>query len=411
MKERIIRYFIMGRFQKDFFGFVSPVAKIIFITLLMTLDRLMGRKIVVIDISNEGFVQFIYPIYEQLYKYKRPIAYYLALKYPMKNELSKFRVSLLRQFPSSIAKHFFMTDIFIESEIYCRGPKNSIKIMVGHGQPNKFSNWAEENLKAFDVYFLYGPLLRDLFEMIKTEKPQSTSHIELMNIGYPKIDDLFQLKYKREVVLSDLGLNPALPTILYAPAWDPGGSLRTYGIQVIESLLAIPDVNVVVKLHPISLGRPQDPHYEFYTGGVDWIDRFRPFEKHTSFCHVTNYSINPILAAADVMVTDFSGVALEFMTQDRPVVYIDCPEFYEKTLKEWGQDPELSKNDERLNAGRNVGVVVKDISKLSDVVMDSLRNPAALSAKRKALMERFLYNPGRGAATAAEAVLKLLSLQ
>jgi glycosyltransferase involved in cell wall biosynthesis len=376
----------------------------------MAIDRWRGKKIVVFSISAAGFVQFILPLYRELVRRGKPTAFYLSPDYPMKKELSVFQLSSWRYIPARIARYFFLTDIYIEPEIMCRGPKSAIRIMIGHGQPVKVSNWAENDLRSFNVYFLYGPLERELFELIKSEKPASTAHIRLVDVGYPKLDDLLQGRYRREEVLSSLGLNTAWKTVIYAPAWDPNGSLRKYGEKVIKALLAIPDVNVIVKLHPVSLEPSNSPNYTFYTGGVNWVERFKPFEKLPNFRHVADYLVDPLLAAADVMVTDFSGVALEFMTQDRPVVYIDCPEFFEKTLREWRQDPDISKNDDRLNAGRNAGLVVKDPSELAAAVRRSLNNPEEFSGKRKTLAARFLYNPGRGASTAAEEILKLLGL-
>lgn len=394
-------------------GVVSvPVlfVRAILLSVLMTIDRLRGKKIVVFSISSAGFVQFILPVYRELVRRSRPIAFYLSPDYPMKRELSVFYLSSVRYIPARITRYLFMTDIYVELEIMCRGPKSAIRIMIGHGQPVKVSNWSENDLRSFNVYFLYGPLERDLFELIKSEKLASTGHIRLVDVGYPKLDDLLQGKYRREEVLSSLGLNTGWKTVIYAPAWDPNGSLRKYGEKVIEALLDVPELNVIVKLHPVSLEPPNSPNYAFYTGGVDWVERFKPYEKLSNFRHVADYLVDPLLAAADAMVTDFSGVALEFMTRDRPVVYIDCPEYFEKTLREWQQDPELSKNDDRLNAGRNAGLVVKDLSELAAAVRRSLNNPGEFSEKRKDMAARFLYNPGRGAATAAEEILKLLEL-
>jgi CDP-glycerol glycerophosphotransferase (TagB/SpsB family) len=110
-----------------------------------------------------------------------------------------------------------------------------------------------------------------------------------------------------------------------------------------------------------------------------------------------------------VMVTDFSGVALEFMILDRPVVYIDCPQFFESTLKTYGCDPVLGKSGDRFNAGRNYGVVVDSLSDMVKAVKRSLDNPDELSAKRKELTRLLLYNPGCSASIAADTVCRLLA--
>ena len=376
----------------------------------MALDRAQGRNILVFHLSSAGHVQFMLPVYEELKRRQAPLAYYIAMDYPMLDKIQDFGLPARRCFLAKIAKWLYLTDIFIEGEIYGRGPRQAVKVFAGHGQPNKHTNWSDENLRAFDVYFLYGPLEREMFEVIQQSRPESTRHIQLMNIGYPKLDAQLQGRYDREQILLDLGLDPLYRTVIYAPAWDPGGSLRNYGTRVAEALLSIKDINVIVKLHPVSLEPPDSPYYEFYTGGVDWSREFAALEEHPRFKYVNAYLVNPLLVASDVMVTDFSGVALEFMTLDRPVIYIDCPEFYEVTLRKWGSDPELAKNDDRFNAGRNYGVVVQDLSQMVSAVKRSLECPEELSEKRKAFISRFLYNPGKGSEMAANVILDLLRL-
>lgn len=388
---------------------VEYVVLCIKIFFYMLLDRVKGKKIIVFHISSPGQIQFISPVYNELKKRNINISYYLACDYPIKNEIDGMNIPLSHCISGKITKCFFLTDIFLQTEIYGRGPKNAKRVFVGHGQPNKWTNWSEENVKAFDYYFLYGELERWMFEVIMKDRPDSTKHIKMMNIGYPKLDAQIQGLYDRVKVLEDLGLDPNLKTVIYAPAWDPGGSLRTLGTKVAEKLLEIEKINLLVKLHPVSMEPANSLHYDFYTGGINWQKEFSVFTDRSNFRFVSEYLINPILSASDVMVTDFSGVALEFMTLDRPVIYIDCPEFYNKILREWGNDPEVSKNDDRFNAGRNAGIVVNDLEELKKAVRQSISNPEELSVKRKALMKSFLYNPGKASVAAADAIADLLN--
>jgi CDP-glycerol glycerophosphotransferase (TagB/SpsB family) len=247
-----------------------------------------------------------------------------------------------------------------------------------------------------------------MFKKYKIE----TENIQLLNIGYPKSDRLLQGGYKREKVLSALGLNSINPTILYAPAWDPGASLRSFGEEVIKKLLTIKKVNVMVKLHPVSYTPETSPNFQFYTGGINWVDKLSYFEKYLNFRHVAKYSIDPLLIASDVMITDISSVALEFIVLNRPVIYLDCPEYFEKTLKmpAYNSNPDFVRNDPRANAGRHVGLVAEDLSQLIAGVQRSLKNPNEFLEKRKALSEHILYNPGKGAEAAAKAILDLINL-
>jgi CDP-glycerol glycerophosphotransferase (TagB/SpsB family) len=240
------------------------------------------------------------------------------------------------------------------------------------------------------------------------EKPDSTCHIRLHNIGYPKLDDQISGHYDRRDVLEKAGLDPSRKTIIYAPAWDPGGALRTWGPVIPQLLLEAGDVNVMVKLHPASLEPPDSPNYQMLSGGIVWPEVFKALEANPRFRYIDAPLVNPLLAAADIMVTDFSGVALEFMTLDRPVIYLHCPEFYEKTLVDWGNDPAVSLHDERFNAGRNAGLVIMHPEELATAVQRSLAVPDEFADKRHRLMEKFIYNPGRGSSATVEAMTRLL---
>jgi CDP-glycerol glycerophosphotransferase (TagB/SpsB family) len=203
--------------------------------------------------------------------------------------------------------------------------------------------------------------------------------------------------------------------VLYAPSWDEGLSLRTSGEEVIENILKINNINLIVKLHPISYCPQDGPNYMFYTGGVNWKERLSKFETNKNFRHVPTNNIDPILSASDLMVTDVSSVALEFIMLDKPVIYIDCPEFFEKTLKKtyanFGDTTaDFVRNDPKANAGRHVGKVVYDIGKLCGEIQKSLENPGEHSELRKEFAKQLSYNPGNAANAAAEQILKILTL-
>jgi hypothetical protein len=377
----------------------------------MALNRLVGVKNVVINLTSSGQIQFIKPVYDELRRRRVRASYYVTCDSPFtEEEMALFGLPMCRSLPSSLACELRHMDLFLESEIWGRGPTSAIRVFFGHGQPNKHTHWSDENLKSFDKYFLYGELERSMFALIQESQPESTRHIELYDIGYPKLDAQIQGAYDRQAILAELGLDPSRPTVLYAPAWDPGGSLRTCGIKVVEHLLSIPKINVIVKLHPISVVSRESKEFEFFTGGIDWAEEFGKISSEHRFRYVSEYLINPLLSASDLMVTDFSGVALEFMMLDRPVIYIDCPEFYEKTLVKWGHDPQLSLVDDRFNAGRNAGLVVNEIDELPDAVTRCLENPDEFGEARRAIAKRFLYNPGRGSESAADAITALLGL-
>ncbi|MCX5751406.1 MAG: CDP-glycerol glycerophosphotransferase family protein, partial [Candidatus Saganbacteria bacterium] len=306
-------------------------------------------------------------------------------------------------------------DVFISPSIFGKGPHNAYNIHVAHNLPllMKMESYPRNLLLNYNVQFFSGPLQRAQYDHMFKKNQIASASIRLCDIGYPKLDALLQGEYKRLDVLHELGLDAKKPTVLYAPAWDPGASLRSFGEAVIEKLTSLDGVNVIVKLHPVTYTLKKNPNFDFYTGGVDWVERLSRFEKYPNFRHVVDYKIDPLLAASDVMVTDISSVALEFILLDKPVIYLDCPEYFEKTIKQfgWNNDPNYILNNPDAKAMRNAGLCISDLSELVNAVQECIDHPEKKSEKRTAFSRRILYNPGRGAETAAKTVLELLRLE
>lgn len=380
----------------------------------MARDRLAGRKILIVFVEELGFIQFILPVFRELERRAGTrISFYLASEYADREDhLNVFGVPVEKRFHPRLARAFLLADVFLSASVYGKGPKTSRRINISHNQPTKFEVYPKEYVENYDVHFLTGPLHRDQYEhMFKLHGLDPSKH-KLLDVGYPKSDALMQGKYDRDEVLRELRLDSSLRTILYAPAWDPGGSLREFGDEVIEQLLSVEGANVIVKLHPVSHTPSSSASYEFYTGGVDWKERFAKYESNARFRHVTAFQVDPLLIAADLLVTDFSSVALEFVGLDRPIIYLDCPKYFEETLKLPGyeSDPEYVKTNPRANAGRHVGVVVPSVSGLAAAAIACLADPSSGTDKRRELASMLLYNPGRGAETAASLILDMLGL-
>ncbi len=377
-------------------------------------DRLAGRRIVIVFVEELGFIQFILPVVEELKRQAGDrIAFYLATEYADREDhLSVFDVPPDRRFHPRLARAFLLADVFLSASVYGKGPVTSFRINISHNQPTKFEAYPKEYVENYDFHFLTGPLHRDQYEHMFALHGLDTRKHRLVDVGYPKSDALLQGKYDRATVLDALGLDPSLPTVLYAPAWDPGGSLRSFGDDVIGQLLSLGNANVIVKLHPVSHTPPSSSSYDFYTGGFNWIERFRKYESNALFRHVAAFQVDPLLVAADLLVTDFSSVALEFVGLDKPIIYLDCPEYFEKTLKLPGYetDPDYVKNNPRANAGRHVGIVMESVGDLGLAVRDALADPGRNSDKRRELAGMLLYNPGRAASAAAREILSLIEI-
>lgn len=381
----------------------------------MFLDKLKGKKVIILDIEETSLVPYILPIVNALKEKTGSISYYLATHYIGDTAFDAFNIPLENQFKVNISREFSQADIFLSPHIYGVGNIKTVKIHINHNQPVKYEAYQKQDFENFDIHFLTSPLHREQTENTISKYNLEGKNIKLFDIGYSKSDNLLQGKYIRKDVLEELNLNPELKTVLYAPSWDEGLSLRSFGEQVIENILDVKNINLIVKLHPISYSSDKGPNYLFYTGGVNWIERFSKFESNKNFRHIPVNDIDPILAASDLMVTDLSSVALEFIMLDKPVIYIDCPEFFEKTLQKTyanfgNTTADFVRNDPKANAGRHVGTVVNDLNDLPEAIQSCLSNPNEFSEKRKMFSEKLSYNPGNASNAAAGKILNILGI-
>lgn len=367
-----------------------------------------NKIICIFHLASLKQLQFIVPIINLINKEYVEIKYLISTFH--KYDYSNFNSYLKNEneyIYGDIVKELDGVDFFLQTEIYGRGPKNAKKIFIGHGQPNKWTYWSKENLKSFEHYFLYGELEKEMFSYIQEKNPKDTKHIKLHKIGYPKLDDQLNNKYSKDEIYSKYNLDKNKKTIIYSPAWDPGGSLRENGINIIKALLETKTCNIIVKLHPVSLEAKSSPHFNFYTGGKVWEEEFKIFKNYENFYYIKDSLINPLLFVSDIMITDFSGVSLEFMCMNKPVIFIDAPTFYTKTQKKWGNDTSITKNDDRFNAGRNYGHKIENNKQLLSSVSDILKGKDQYIYKRKEFIKNFLYNKGTASKSTLDTIIKL----
>jgi CDP-glycerol glycerophosphotransferase (TagB/SpsB family) len=182
--------------------------------------------------------------------------------------------------------------------------------------------------------------------------------------------------------------------VLYAPTFSTANSLHLAGPSIIEALLAT-GRNVIVKLHDRS-AVPDVKH----TDGIDWPARLAAFESHPRFTLSTSPDVSPLLAAADVLVTDHSSVGFEFALLDRPVIVFDAPALMERARVA----------PEKWTLLRSMADVTYSTTELAAAVERAFTAPGRLREKRLEARKLFAY-PGEATGRAMTVVYELLDLQ
>ncbi len=112
---------------------------------------------------------------------------------------------------------------------------------------------------------------------------------------------------------------------------------------------------------------------------------------------VANDSKKHVKAIADALISDASSVANEYTLLDRPIVFIDVPELFEKyrdsiDLEGWGQSS---------------GPVAKTVEDVHRHLEASFSDPSTYAAQRRRIAEEGFYHPGRATDAAMEAIAAL----
>lgn len=372
--------------------------------LALLCDRMAGRTPLLFALTVWGHRQFLRPVMDALRKKGKKYSLYLVLDQQQdlpKGELlgvARWRVRPYRDY-LPFGKRFAA---LLAADIAERHPVSScpLRILVDHGLPAKFVHYTEKRGMFYTHVFALGPLYRETWEDALRCYPALNGKLEILDVGYPKSDLLLARRGKQKEMVARFGLNPSLPTVLYAPAFNRGGALERYGKAVFDTLAGLENVNVLVKLHPVSYDKSV---VDVHSQGIYWPDIADSYNK-PGFCHAGNVDVTDCLIAADVLVTDISGVALEYCLLDRPVIYLDSPGYYQSIGVENGGGDNYF-----VNVGRPAGIEVKDMHSLKSAIRKCLDSPEENTTKRQILAARLLFNRGRGADACVKALEQLLA--
>lgn len=171
--------------------------------------------------------------------------------------------------------------------------------------------------KAFDHYdtiLCAGP--HHVVEIEKAEKLYGLNKKNLVEFGYPRLDQLLN-HVSSKTKVTDVGPNYNNELlVLIAPSWGPEG--------IIESGLCLKLVGELVELGHKIIVRPHPQTMKFNNEKIIEIQNaFSSSNRVTLEVDVQGHSS---LLASDIMISDWSGVALEFALGFRkPVIFCDVP--------------------------------------------------------------------------------------
>ena len=353
--------------------------------------RRSGRRRILVDARTPVNYTMVAPVHRAMAADPRVSFHFTASEEPGRLREIYHEAPELDLIHPSVAR-LMRFDAYIASDFMWQPlPRGTCRIQVFHGVAGKYGFDAPTtSMRVWDrLFFINERRMRNIIAAGALDAGSDAIRL----VGMPKADCLVDGTYQRETVLAGLGLDPALPTVLYAPTRSPASSLNAMGLDLVRGLKQRA-LNLIVKLHD----RQRDLR-EPYSGGIDWVAALTPLlGPRTVLAPAAD--ISPYLVAADVMITDHSSAGFEFLLRDKPLVRIHRPEL----LRLANIHPDYVD----LLASASHSVLTAD--ETLEAVERALSDPAAGSAGRRAVAQELFYRPGEATARSVTQLYEAIAL-
>jgi len=291
-----------------------------------------------------------------------------------------------RLIPAWLAR-IWPAEVYLSPDMMLLCKRARHKVQLYHGVSFKGRPY-DKKILAYDKLFLIGEdMLRRYVDrgILRPDDPR------IERIGMPKTDRLVDGSLDREAILREAGLDASRKTVLYAPTWRKESSLYSLGPQLMRELGRMP-INVLVKLHDLAMDPSNSPS--------DWTRDPRQFEG-PNVRVARGVDITPYLFASDVLISDASSAANEFLLLDRPIIFIHVPALFERYKDTIDLD----------GWGRKTGEVAADMKALRAAMLGALERPQEKSELRRAAAADIFYNPGQATDRAVGALYRMLDME
>lgn len=245
-----------------------------------------------------------------------------------------------------------------------------------------------DNAESFDNYdslLCAGP--HQIKEIRARENHYKLPAKNLIAYGYHRLEELIELQYLKETPSRE---------ILIAPTWGENSILNTVGIELCEIVL---DAGYILTVRP---------HYETSKRTPEVIEQLKnQFKGHENFQLVLEMGENDSLFTSDLLISDWSGIAIEYaLGLGKPVAFIDL-------LPRVRNDDWERLNIEPLESSirTKIGKIIspQDINSLPRVIEGMIDNRENFSQEIGQLREKYVYNLGQTRTIGPREIKQLLN--
>lgn len=247
---------------------------------------------------------------------------------------------------------------------------------------------------AFDFYdsiFTVGP--RHDLEIRSLENNNRSPTKKIIQFGYPRLESL--IENYQSLILSRTASKPERIKILIAPTWGKNSLIERHGGQFISSLINY-GFDVTLRPHPETIKRCPNL--------IKKISK--NYEKNSNFTLQSEVSSSQSLFDAHLMISDYSGAALEFsLATFKPVLFVNVPrkinniKYYEHKLEPL-----------EVLLREKMGIIINEenLDKISSHIYPLLSDYKIYKENITQLRNQYIYNLGKSSENGVLAIIEIL---
>ena len=351
------------------------------------------RRLVIYSEGSDSWTHFE-SIVERLLEVKQPFVFYsskiddpgLAIDSPLVHVAfigDKTARTIL--FASLEAHMVLMTMPDLGSFHLKRSPLVKHYAYVHHSMVSHHMIYRKHAFDHFDSILCVGPHhkteIRQMEVAYKSKKKICIAH------GYGRLDTLMKSKFNKKLYNDP-------KKIVIAPSYGPEGLLEKHAFEIVGLLLEA-GFDVAVRPHPIT--------YKKIPKMLGLLNK--KFTHSEKFRIETNISDFKSLCESDLMISDWSGAALEFaFATERPVLYIDVPK---KILN--GDYNKIKATPLEVTIRNKLGKILTtdDLATIPLTINDILASGEFANSIKEA-RDLYVFNLGNSASFAVKHIIKVL---
>ncbi len=262
-------------------------------------------------------------------------------------------------------------------------------IYTDHGVSSDNMTLRTHALDHFDTLFCVGP--HQVEEARAIEQLYSLKPRRLVQTGYGLLDEMTENWENSPRVENEK------KTVLIAPSWQKDNIMDSCLTELVDAILPL-DCKIIIRPHP--------QYVRLYGDRMEAISlRYRDLVGE-NFVIQTDFSSTDTVYQSDLLITDWSNVGYEFaLSTLKPVLYINTPM---KVMNPEYDRISVVPFDIRIRAQLGGEVELSEVSQAGEKVRDLLDHPQEYREIIRAVKEKEIYNPGKGAEAAGRYLVKRL---